>query len=442
MLSNPSRAIPEPFAAAIPAAETGGRPAPQVAVAQPLSLVTSNPAKYAPLADLLAQLGVAVCVPGFELPEWQDDDFLAVLHRKARLAREALGSPCLVDDSGLLLDAYPGFPGPLTGNICRLLGAHGLERLLASTTARARLVCHVGCWLQGELWHWQGEVAGRVDPRRPVGQGPGPLAQWFVPDEAGEAAGYLHRRRALEALGRDIARLRQALDAACSAGCVFCQEFAGHASSIYRQLLGRELPSRVVHATPHFLVFPPLGQFIEGGLLLVTREHHLAMAYLPESYYDDLERLMRETSDLLWQRYGCRPLFFEHAPVAPGDKGTCCVDHAHLNVFPVDVDVHRHLEQLPHVRIGRMCELAHARPSNQAYLFLQTQQGARFVYDAPLVPSQYIRKIVTAGIGRPDRWHWREYLGLEELQRTFAALSGWNRHDAAARPRDDAVRVT
>jgi inosine/xanthosine triphosphate pyrophosphatase family protein len=408
-----------------------------------LSLLTGNPAKYAPLADLLAQLEVALRVPEFELPEWQDQDFLAVLRRKAQLAGEALGSPCLVDDSGLLLDAYPGFPGPLTGSVCKLLGAEGLERLLAGTTARARLVCYLGCWLHGELWHWQGEVAGRLDPRRPVGPGPGPLAQWFVPDEPGDAAVYQHRRRALEALGRDIARLRQALGPGSSPrpsagvpgppGCAFCQEFDGHASSIYHQLLGRELPSRIVHATPHFLVFPPLGQFVEGGLLLATRDHRLSMACLPEDYYDDLERLMQETCDLLLERYGRRPVFFEHAPVAPGDKGTCCVDHAHLNAFPVDVDVHRHLKRFPHAPVGRMCELARARPPNQAYLFLQTQQGDRFIYDAPLAPSQYIRKIITSEIGQPQRWHWREYLGLEELNRTFAALSGWSCCRAAAR---------
>jgi len=410
-----------------------------------LSLLTGNPAKYAPLADLLSQLEIALRVPEFELPESQDEDFLTVLRRKAQSAGEALGGPCLVDDSGLLLDAYPGFPGPLTRSVCRLLGAEGLQRLLAGTTDRARLVCHLGCWLRGELWHWQGEVAGRVDPRRPAGGGPGPLAQWFVPDEPGAAAAYEHRRRALQALRRDLARLRQALGQGPAGeipappgrrdlpGCVFCQEFAGHASSIYHQLLGHELPSRIVHATPHFLVFPPLGQFTEGGLLLATREHHRAMACLSEDLYDELERLMQETSDLLLERYGRRPVFFEHAPLAPGDKGTCCVDHAHLNVFPVDVDVHRHLKRFPHTAMGRMHELAEAGPRSQGYLFLQTGQGSRFVYDVGIAPSQYVRKIITSQLGQPERWHWREYLGLEELKRTVATLSGWTGCPAAAR---------
>jgi len=125
-----------------------------------LYLLTGNPRKYAPLADLLTQLQIELRVPEFELAELQDDDFPTVLARKARSASEALGQPCLVDDSGLLLDAYPGFPGPLTRHVCKRLGAAGLGRLLAGVTPRARLQCHLGCWVEGRLWHWEGEVTG------------------------------------------------------------------------------------------------------------------------------------------------------------------------------------------------------------------------------------------------------------------------------------------
>jgi inosine/xanthosine triphosphate pyrophosphatase family protein len=409
-------------------------------------LVTSNPAKYAPFADLLTRMQIAVRAPDFELPELQSENFLDVLAQKARLAFESTGEPCLVDDAGLLLDAYPGFPGPLTRSICTLLGAAGLERLLAGTTNRARMVCYLGCWIGGELRYWQGEATGHIDPRRPLNTGPGPLSQWFVPDDSAEAAVYLHRRRALDALAADYAQLQQltgiwgdsctaapCASVASNPDCVFCQEFDADGNSVYHDLLGDKLPSRLVHATEHFLVFPPLGEFIEGGLLITTREHRVSMAHLPEAYYEELERLIAETSDLLLARYKCRPLIFEHAPVAPGEKGTCCVDHAHLNVFPVPVDVHsRLIRKFPHFAIGEMRELRAMGERRQAYLFLQTNVGTRFVYDAGVAPSQYIRRIITAELGMSERWHWRDYLGLDELQRTHAALADWRISDASA----------
>ena len=402
-----------------------------------LHIVTGNPRKYAPLLGLLAELRIELYQPELELPEWQGKDFLEVLKQKAQLACQQFGSGCLVDDSGLLLDAYPGFPGPLTHGVCKLLGAAGMARLLhGDNRAAAGWFAISVAGFMAELWHWQGEVAGSVDPQRPVAVGAGPLTQWFIPDEQGEKAVYEHRRKALESLRCDVVRLRQALslgtspaapDASANPACVFCREFNGEAASIFHELLGQELPSRLIHATEHFLVFPPLGQFVEGGLLITTREHRISMADLADRHYRELERLMAETSELLSAYYGCRPLMFEHAAVAAGDKGTCCVDHAHLNVFPVAVDVHKHLRRFPHTQIANMQELAARKEANRGYLFLQTNEGRRSVYDAGHGSSQYIRKIVTAELGMPERWHWREYLGLEELKRTVAALSGWSR---------------
>jgi len=244
---------------------------------------------------VLAGMRVLLREPDFDWPERQDLDFAVVLAEKARAAAQALGAACLVDDAGLLLDAYPGFPGPLTGNVLRSLGAASLERLLAGTSDRGRMVCHIGCWIDGRLWHWQGESAGRLDPQRPTADGPGPLAQWFVPDEPGPDVWVLHRRRALEVLARELDALRRRLDAdrpaPCNPQCAFCQKLEGSERSIYHQMLGRELPSRVVHSTEHFVVFPPLGEFIEGGLLLATRDHRMSMAVLPGAYYPELDRL-------------------------------------------------------------------------------------------------------------------------------------------------------
>jgi len=228
-------------------------------------------------------------------------------------------------------------------------------------------------------------------------------------------------------------------DRAASAGCnpmdcVFCREFAGHTATVFQELTGGQIPSRILHRTDHFLVFPPLGQFVEGGLLLATGEHLISFAYLPEEYYAELEDLIREIVDQLRRHYGCAPVFFEHAPLAHGEKGTCCVDHAHLNIFPVQVDVHEHLRHFPHFSIGSLRELGEISARQRGYLFLQNIDGRRYVYQTGVVPSQYIRRIITAKLGMPERWHWREYLGLEELQHTLDTLAAWSSSDDSIHP--------
>jgi XTP/dITP diphosphohydrolase len=76
-----------------------------------LTFVTSNAGKA---REAAAFLGREVAVKDVEIPEIQSLDFAEVARAKAIVAAEALGVPVLVEDSGLAVDAWGGFPGPLT----------------------------------------------------------------------------------------------------------------------------------------------------------------------------------------------------------------------------------------------------------------------------------------------------------------------------------------
>src|SRR5258705_529054 len=108
-------------------------------------LLTSNAAKYTSLRSVLERLRIEMIKPDRPLLEIQADDLAEVAAEKARSAARSLGRPCFVDDAVLLLDAYPGFPGALTGSMLRLLGSDGFRRLLADQDAGARLVAHLAC---------------------------------------------------------------------------------------------------------------------------------------------------------------------------------------------------------------------------------------------------------------------------------------------------------
>ncbi len=213
----------------------------------------------------------------------------------------------------------------------------------------------------------------------------------------------------------------------CRRECAFCQEFDGSGRSIYHEMLGRELPSRVVHRTRHFVVFPPLGEFIEGGLLLATREHRISMAALPEAFYDDLEapdgRDLRSLGGALRDPAAA----LRARPGGPRRQGHLLRGSRPSERISARVNVHAQLRKFPHAEIGPHVRLVRAAGlRTRPYLFLQANEGRRFVYDAGIVPSQYVRRIVATALGMPERWHWREYPGLDELKRTFEALSGWS----------------
>jgi inosine/xanthosine triphosphate pyrophosphatase family protein/diadenosine tetraphosphate (Ap4A) HIT family hydrolase len=416
-----------------------------------LTLVTSNAAKFRPFASELERLRIVIESPAAPLPEIQSLSFIETLTAKARAAAAQFGRPVLVDDTGLILEAYPTFPGPLTSLVLRSLGVPGLTRLLSGTSDRATMQCHLGCWVEGGLRSWAGTVAGRIDLSRTPRDDRMPLTDLFVPDpveaearknhqpEEEDSTGrqplWLHRGRALAALAADGFKLhletsaREIANAGAGASragydCPFCAEFEGDGPGIYGSLLGSRLPSRVLYEDDDFIVMPPLGEFMEGGLLLLTRKHILSFAHLPPGKFEKLERLLKVVGQELVRRWGVAPLVFEHGPAGDSGKGVCCVDHAHLNIFPAAVSIHPHLAERMNFAIGPLSELAQLKPAEFGYLLVQENDGMRRVYDSQNVPTQLVRRIIATHRGQPERWHWRDYVGDNELIATFGALQG------------------
>ena len=93
-----------------------------------IAFVTSNPGKAREAAHFLGRPVAAVAL---DLPEIQSLDFAEVARAKALAAAAALGRAVLVEDSGLEVAAWGGFPGPMTKWITAgPLGQEGFARML------------------------------------------------------------------------------------------------------------------------------------------------------------------------------------------------------------------------------------------------------------------------------------------------------------------------
>ena len=93
-----------------------------------LTFVTSNPGKA---REAGALLGRAVTAHALDVPEIQSLDFAEVARAKALVSARALGIAVLVEDSGLVVAGWGGFPGPFTKWITMgALGQEGLAKML------------------------------------------------------------------------------------------------------------------------------------------------------------------------------------------------------------------------------------------------------------------------------------------------------------------------
>jgi XTP/dITP diphosphohydrolase len=99
-----------------------------------LTFVTSNAGKAREAAALL---GRTVTAQPLDVPEIQSLDFSEVARAKALVAARAFGIPVLVEDSGLVVAGWGGFPGPFTKWITMgVLGQEGLAKMLDGFAGR------------------------------------------------------------------------------------------------------------------------------------------------------------------------------------------------------------------------------------------------------------------------------------------------------------------
>lgn len=182
--------------------------------------VTSNPDKAREAGEIL---GVELMNVALDLPELQALDVAQVAANKAATARETLGfpdSPVLVEDSGLVFEAWNGLPGAFTKWFLRSVGNEGLLQMLSYEDHRsAQAVCAVAvAAADGSVRVFEGVVGGSVayEPRGTSGFG---WDQIFVPE--GETKTYAelgdrkhedsHRTRAWRAASAAIGGLPPAV---------------------------------------------------------------------------------------------------------------------------------------------------------------------------------------------------------------------------------------
>ncbi len=182
--------------------------------------VTSNHNKAREAAEVLK---LELHTVALDLPEPQALDVAEVAAQKVLAARDALGDPdqpVLVEDSGIIFEAWNGLPGALTKWFLNSVGNEGLLRMLSSYNDRsARAVCAVAVSpAGGSVRVFVGEVGGEVStqPRGEVGFGWDPI---FIPRGRTKTYAELgpekhedsHRARALRAV-------REALEGSPTSG--------------------------------------------------------------------------------------------------------------------------------------------------------------------------------------------------------------------------------
>jgi XTP/dITP diphosphohydrolase len=171
-----------------------------------VALITGNQGKAREFSDLL---GLDVTAVEEELTEVQALDVADVVTRKAEEAYAKIGSPVLVDDTGLTVHAWNGLPGALVKWFLDAVGTHGILQMAAGVHDRsASATAALGYADATGVQVYTGTVHGRLSTTE-RGDGGFGYDCIFIPDGSDRTFAEMtpqqknaisHRRRAVDAL--------------------------------------------------------------------------------------------------------------------------------------------------------------------------------------------------------------------------------------------------
>ncbi|AEM58499.1 deoxyribonucleotide triphosphate pyrophosphatase [Haloarcula hispanica N601] len=112
-----------------------------------LNFVTTNPGKVREATEYLDD---EVEQFDFDYPEVQADDLKTVAAEGARAAYRAADGPVIVDDAGLFIDAFDGFPGPYSSYVEDTVGVERVWRMTEPEDDRGAAFKTVIAYCDGE----------------------------------------------------------------------------------------------------------------------------------------------------------------------------------------------------------------------------------------------------------------------------------------------------
>jgi diadenosine tetraphosphate (Ap4A) HIT family hydrolase len=168
-----------------------------------------------------------------------------------------------------------------------------------------------------------------------------------------------------------------------------------------------------------FVAVPALGALAPGHILLVRREHVVAMSELADNEWCDLKHVLSSWRRRLEDLWGKEVVAFEHGPSESNACGAC-IYHAHVQLLP-----------LPGLKIDsgltdgmtEIAELDDLRASypRGGYVMLNAVERT-WVTDDTGVPGQFLRRRICQLQGRPAEWDYLTTTGWAAMDETIDRL--------------------
>lgn len=184
-----------------------------------------------------------------------------------------------------------------------------------------------------------------------------------------------------------------------------------------------QLKNRIIAETENFVVAATIGAFVEGYVLIISKSHYFSIAQMPSLCHKELQLLLGSVQKKIRDTYDRNSVCFEHGESSCSRTAGGCISHAHIHVIPCDKPMIAEINYLglnyreitSVVELARLCR-------NCAYLFFQDTSNKKYVFSGQIYPSQLFRQLLSSYYGLGDKWDWRRYPFIDNIEKTIERL--------------------
>jgi ATP adenylyltransferase len=178
-----------------------------------------------------------------------------------------------------------------------------------------------------------------------------------------------------------------------------------------------------------FVALPTIGAIVPGWILIAPKTHCLALAALDDETLRELWHFESEVRSLVEYEFG-EVAIFEHGPSKPSSLVGCGVDHAHLHIVPIQLDLLAEASRLyPHIKWEAIDDLSAASEHHKAgrsYLYFR-QPNVRnehfLATSSDGFSSQLFRRVIANGAGLHDQWDWKAFPQVNNMEATCKRMA-------------------
>jgi diadenosine tetraphosphate (Ap4A) HIT family hydrolase len=178
-----------------------------------------------------------------------------------------------------------------------------------------------------------------------------------------------------------------------------------------------------VFESEHFRVIVSLGALVEGWLLVVPKQHMLALAEMNPELAAEYDSVANRFRSKLRLKFGA-VAEFEHGPGECNSSAGCTIDHAQSHLVPTNINLLAAAQtKLPGVgwrQVQHVTDLSTDHDARQAYLYLR-QNGRSWAAVAGELPSQFFRRIIAEEL-KLGEFDWRKDSRPSTVAASLAAL--------------------